>query len=248
MKTTPKRPVILSLLFSITLIAVISVCTAVAMVNNANDTILIVAQAAAFLIMGVFFTLYMRRQDKSMAAFGFTRIQSQNAKAILFYLPLAAIAFVQPLMLGVNTALSPFFIALTTLQMIVVGYTEEVLFRGIFLALLHKRGKVFYVVFSSIIFGVLHVANGLSGNDMTLVLLQIINALLVGVMLALAYLYGKSIWPLIVFHTLYNFLAMISKETSVEKNITLVLVLCAFYTSYIAFMLIKNRGKKPAAK
>jgi len=72
---------------------------------------------------------------------------------------------------------------------------EEIMFRGFVLNLLAaKRGVAFGVIASSVVFGLLHQQTAL-------------HAAVCGLVFALVYLRYDSLWPGIVLHALYNFVA-----------------------------------------
>lgn len=75
--------------------------------------------------------------------------------------------------------------------------TEELTYRGIFAAILFRRGaKTWLVVLlSSLIFALLHWPSGIAA---------IITAFLFGLLLMAVYLKTRSIWPGVILHTIYN--------------------------------------------
>ncbi|MHC5373044.1 CPBP family glutamic-type intramembrane protease [Enterococcus sp. LJL120] len=73
-----------------------------------------------------------------------------------------------------------------------------------------KDNKKVYVVFYNIVFGLLHAASGINPEfPLVLVLLQIVNALLLGIILALLYLKTQSIYMTMLLYTLFNLFASI---------------------------------------
>jgi membrane protease YdiL (CAAX protease family) len=92
-----------------------------------------------------------------------------------------------------------------------IALLEELAFRGLILYGLirvwgrSRRGVVGAVVTSALLFSVAHLANLLMGKPASLVLLQVVSALLVGFYLTVVVLYTRSIWPAVLFHGLGNF-------------------------------------------
>ncbi|MHC5246835.1 lysostaphin resistance A-like protein [Enterococcus sp. LJL90] len=106
-----------------------------------------------------------------------------------------------------------------------------------------KDNKKVYIVFSSIVFGLLHAASGINPEfPLVLVLLQIVNALLLGIIFALLYLKTHSIYTTILLHTLFNLFASISNEDSLERTFLAVGVLLIVYIVF-GFYLIKSNMK-----
>ncbi|KRE83786.1 hypothetical protein ASG89_11750 [Paenibacillus sp. Soil766] len=238
------RPVLFSLFLGIVLTLLVSVASAVATVQGLGDTGIMVAQGCAFFVMAIAITLYMRRKDRTMAVYGFKRLSGGDNKAALYYVPLGIIVFVQPAIGGINIELSLGKVVLIVLFSLVVGYTEESIFRGIIWEKLKDKGSLFYILFSSIFFGILHMANALNGRDWLSILLQIINAFLIGLILALLIEMTARILPLIIFHFMFDAMAQLTNATTTENEVFVVAVLniCyLLYGTYLAVMLTRRR-------
>jgi membrane protease YdiL (CAAX protease family) len=104
---------------------------------------------------------------------------------------------------------------LTTIFIAVAAFMEEVVFRGLILhPFIHtwgmkKAGTTKGVVISSLLFSSIHLLDFLSGRPLSAVLLQSLNALLLGVILASLVLIGKSIYPAVLFHLALNISAYV---------------------------------------
>jgi membrane protease YdiL (CAAX protease family) len=84
---------------------------------------------------------------------------------------------------------------------LLVGFYEEVMFRGYVLQVLNERaGRAASVVVSSVIFALMHGAN--PGADIT----AIVNVIAIGVLLSFLYFRTRSLWMPIGFHFGWNFL------------------------------------------
>lgn len=232
------RPILFSLFLGIVLTLLISVASAVATVQGLGDTGMMVAQGCAFIVMAVAITLYMRKKDSTMAIFGFRRLAGGNNKAALYYVPLGIIVFVQPGMGGLNSELAVGKVVLILLFSLVVGYTEESIFRGIIWEKLKGKGSLFYILFSSIFFGILHMANALNGRDWLSIVLQIINALLIGLILALLIEMTARILPLIIFHFMFDAMAQLTDATTTENEVLVVSVLNICYLLYGTYLVV----------
>lgn len=231
------HPILFSLMLGVLLTLTIAVASAIATVMEVGDTGMMIAQAAAFLIMAVFVTAYMNIRDRSLRIFGFHRLNLGEEKAALYYLPLLLIAVVQPIMGGFNLELTLNEIILILVFSLLVGYTEESIFRGIMRERLRFKGPTFYIVFSSIFFGVLHMANALNGSNLLHTSLQVINALLVGFILALLIEMTNNIIPLIAFHFLFDALAQMTSSAIVDKEVLVVSILNIMYLLYGGYLI-----------
>jgi uncharacterized protein len=239
MKNTAAKghPVIYSLLWGVVLTLAVSIASAVATIQEFGDMGIRNAQACAFLVMAIIVTVYMKRKDSSLLSFGFRKLEAKPSRAVLFYIPLLIIAVAQPLMNGINLELTAPEVISIVVMTLLVGYTEESIFRGIIRHNLRFKSPLFYIVFSSLFFGILHMANALGGNDLIHTLLQVINALLLGCVLALLIEAGHNIIPLIAFHFLYDALAMVSNE-NLEHEVLIVSVLNILYLIYGIYLLM----------
>lgn len=228
--------------FGVGLTLLISVFSALAVISNAGDNSIIGFQILAFLISTIFLTLYMKKKDSTLKKFGFEK----RAIPKFYYVFAGVIILVQPLVLGIDVSLSISTTFLIIIQMILVGYTEEALFRGVFFYFLQNKGPAVFILFSSIVFGVLHIASGLNPNtEPILVVLQIVNALLLGAVFSFLYYVTRTIYLVIVFHALFNIFASITLEVSFEKNLFAVLLLSVLYIIFLVFLIIiGNRYKE----
>lgn len=241
-KSAKEHPILFSLMMGILLTLLVSVASAVGTIMELDDTGLMIAQTAGFLVMAVIVTVYMTRGERSLVRYGFTGIDGSKAKETLYYVPLLIIVLVQPVMNGLNVELTAARILVIVIFTMIVGYTEESVFRGIIRDKLKSKGQVFYIVFSSLLFGILHISNALSGKDALSVLLQVINALLIGVILALLIATTQHIIPLIVFHFAYDALALVSNENPDQEilGISILNILYILYGIYLILHLIRR--------
>ncbi len=88
-----------------------------------------------------------------------------------------------------------------------VGFSEEFFFRGVILKILKEDGVMYSIIVSSIVFGLLHASNLLGGANVLYTILQIVYALLFGLVAASIVTLHQSLTPVIVWHFLHDFLA-----------------------------------------
>jgi membrane protease YdiL (CAAX protease family) len=107
---------------------------------------------------------------------------------------------------ALNAGLPPasitlFIIANTAL----VGWSEEVMFRGVWLRGLHRSFGIWVAIIgSSLIFGAIHLLNVFLTGDLHGAVLQAAAAFLSGVFLAAVRLRTGSLWTGIVLHGLWD--------------------------------------------
>ena len=91
------------------------------------------------------------------------------------------------------------------LSMLLVGYVEELLFRGfLFRALLKKDGVKPAIIISAVTFGIGHIVNLLAGQASLETVLQVVFAIAWGFIFTYAFYKGGSLWPCVIVHGLVN--------------------------------------------
>lgn len=100
---------------------------------------------------------------------------------------------------------------LHTIKCFSVSLFEELVFRGVILALLfyifrkHRYKVVLPVVISSVIFGVIHFANMFNGTDFLTALMQVGYSFLTGGMFAISYTLTRKIAVPVFLHFVFDF-------------------------------------------
>ena len=106
-------------------------------------------------------------------------------------------------------------IYLYVIECLSIGFFEEIIFRGLVLILLlqklpqTKRGVFLAVLYSSIIFGSIHILNLFAGASISNTLLQVGYSFLMGMMWAIIFLKTKNIWLAMFLHATYNFFGQV---------------------------------------
>lgn len=118
---------------------------------------------------------------------------------ILLLIPIFALAFA----LGLPPASSIAFLAVNT---VLVAVSEEWMFRGILFRALTGRHRIWpAVLLTSFVFGSVHVLNGFTYGDLSQSSAQAVAAMMTGLLLCAFVVRTGSIWPAIVFHSIWNF-------------------------------------------
>ncbi|WP_155590356.1 type II CAAX prenyl endopeptidase Rce1 family protein [Lysinibacillus cavernae] len=140
---------------------------------------------------------------------------------------------------GLNfTSISDLLVMLI-MQMFIVAFIEETVFRGIMLRMLLAKGAFTAVWVSSILFGITHAFQLLGGQSLEDTFIQIIYALLVGLVLSLLILDGQSIIITILFHGFNNFFNFMGNmESSMLSGYLIIFVL------FVYMLLLWKRVKK----
>lgn len=146
----------------------------------------------------------------------------RSVKGILLSLPaiLVAVNNLPIIALARGTALLVYgaeFIAVFAFECLAVGFFEEVTFRGIVFPLVLQKtgtsvkGRLQAMIFSSAMFGFLHIVNLLNGFSGG-VFLQMGYSFLIGAMLSVAMFQGAGVVTCAIIHGVYNFCGMLISE------------------------------------
>jgi uncharacterized protein len=89
---------------------------------------------------------------------------------------------------------------------LLIGFQEEIIFRGVILRALMPLGVMQSVLISALLFAVIHANSFLVGRDPLFVMAQIVASFLGGIGLAALWIRLRTIVPLIVLHAVNDFL------------------------------------------
>lgn len=177
-------------------------------------------------IISIILIIFLLRYIKVIPFFNF----SLKINKVYFYIPLLIYVFVFS---GGFKIFREFNFSDTTINTFVTyllrvlssAFLEEYLFRGLILGIFlfyypkTKKGLLKSVIFSSLIFGIMHIVNLWTIEEETSenVINQIYAASCIGIMYGATYLRTKSIVILGILHFLTNFFTLI-KEISLSSN------------------------------
>jgi membrane protease YdiL (CAAX protease family) len=151
----------------------------------------------------------------------FLRRPKGGVPAVRIYAPLAAVLAITAAGsiatsgITVSSVANLIYLVLLSLS---VGFIEELIFRGIILRAWLKKGVSVAVGVSTALFGVAHLMQVMGGQSAFGTLLQILFSLVVGLALALVVVRTWSLWGVIIFHALFDFVQLIS--TSPTASVT----------------------------
>jgi membrane protease YdiL (CAAX protease family) len=103
--------------------------------------------------------------------------------------------------------------------MLLLGFVEEGIFRGVlFYGLSTTFTPFFTVVGTAMIFGLFHFVNLFTGAAFMDTLYQVIHAASMGFLYASLRLRIKAIWPLMILHALWDF-SFFTLQTAIQPNV-----------------------------
>ena len=135
-----------------------------------------------------------------------------NTKLYLYFIPMWILA-TGNLWDGFAPSYQGMAQVIAVLSMILVGYVEEMLFRGfLFRAMLSKDSTVTAVVVSSVTFGMGHIVNLIAGQASFETAVQIVFAVSWGFILTMVYYKCGSLLPCIAAHAMIDAFSLIGAD------------------------------------
>lgn len=117
-----------------------------------------------------------------------------------------------PAVLGLPPAGTLLFIALNT---VLVGLSEEWLFRGVLFQGLRSRLSMWpAILLTSLLFGAVHVLNVITTGQLAEAVVQAVAAFMSGMLLIALLIRTGSIWVSITYHALWDFGTFVTSATS----------------------------------
>ena len=189
---------------------------------------LIVLSAALFLFV---------KRNGLMEKYGLS-CWTKNSRAMLWLIPLWIVSCIN--LSGGLTLKTPVpGVIYAAVSMALVGYVEEQLFRGFLFKAMLKDGSVkAAVIVSSVTFGMGHIMNLFTGQDLVETLNQVVFAVAVGFVFTLVFYKSGSLLPGILAHSFIDVASVFaSNEGSQLVNLIVhivVIVVSVAYSLYLA--------------
>jgi membrane protease YdiL (CAAX protease family) len=237
---TMKRPLLKAIIFTIIPLICATIAGAIIAINSFEGNYSIVVQSALFalsIIIGIMIIKFLHLKFEEI---GFKKIINGTAKNMLYFIPLIVIELL-PFFTGFNEQNSPSRIILLIIFTIIVGINEELYFRGIILNLFKNNG-VKAIIISSILFGLGHIINAIVNTNYLYIVLQIIFSFIVGIICAEIVIITKSIIPVIIFHTIHDFVASITNDS--VSGIALIILIIQMLILILYIVLTWNKLKR----
>lgn len=119
------------------------------------------------------------------------------------------------LMTGMPEGRVMFFVIFNT---ILIGVSEEVMFRGVLFRALLENFKVWpAIIITTILFGAVHVLNGFTTGDWDGALVQAVAAGMSGLIFMAIVIRTGSLWPAIIYHFLWDCILFLMGTASAAK-------------------------------
>lgn len=164
--------------------------------------------------------------------YGLTKVT--NIKKYLYFFPLLLLITVN-LWNGININNSVSEIIFHIINMINVGFIEEIIFRGFLFKMMAKDNIKTAIIVSSVTFGIGHIVNLLNGAELIQTLLQICYAIATGYLFVIIFIKSESLLPCIVTHCLVNALSIFNVQNESMQYVSAIFLTLVplIYAKYI---------------
>jgi membrane protease YdiL (CAAX protease family) len=187
-------------------------------------------------VMTVIIYTWIKKNDL-LDMYGLCKCEIE-AKKLLYYVPLIIMASVN-LWFGVAFNLFLLETVLYILSMLMVGFLEEIIFRGFLFVEMCKDNVKTAIIVSSVTFGIGHIVNLINGSgaDLFSNILQVIYAIAGGFLFTILFYKTKSLWACIITHIVLNALSVFANESAMTQTreivsagmLTIISVIYAIY-------------------
>ncbi len=172
--------------------------------------------------------------------------RSPNRPRDLWYFALPLLPALINLVIGLAVPSLWRFAELLAITLL-IGFSEETIFRGLMLNALKVHGFWRAAIITALLFGLSHALNLLAGNSMAETAAQIFYAVAFGFTFAALVLKKGILWPLVLVHFLIDFTSFLERADfiiSSEWNLLLVVALATIFTAYGLFVMLQKETVK----
>ncbi len=196
------------------------------------------------IFLGIMMTvaLLWMKKNELFREFGLCRAEI-SPKRLLFYIPLIVIASCN-LWFGVTVNYKWYITVFYILSMLLVGFLEEIIFRGFLFKAMAESDLKSAIIVSSITFGIGHFVNLINGSGAELLpnICQVVSAIAIGYLFVALFYKTKSLWAPIITHGVLNSLSAFAVNITNTQQVVMSAVISVIAVIYGTFIL-KNRGK-----
>ncbi len=189
--------------------------------------------AIAMVVMALVLFLFVK-SNGLMGKYGMDRWIS-DSRRMLYLIPMWILA-TGNLWSGISPRYRGIGLVSALVVFALVGFVEEMLFRGFLFKAMLKDGKVLQaIIISSLTFGMGHIVNIIVGKGTLETFVQMFFAVMIGFLFTMVYYKGKSLWPVIIAHSLIDMLSVFAVDNPLADKIYIVTtcIVAAAYGIYL---------------
>lgn len=186
--------------------------------NNLGDESLY--STIGLLVIAGILTIFIVK-NKLRKKYGLINNLSERKK-YLYYIPFVLLCSVN-LWVGVSLHFDFINQIIAVFNMALVGYIEEIIFRGFLYKAIEKESINKAIIISAVTFGMGHIVNLLTGQVSLDVFLQIGYAIAIGFSFVIFFYKSESLIPCIITHSFINMSSKFSNYISLSEHTQLIL-------------------------
>lgn len=158
---------------------------------------------------------------KFFKPYGLEKIDKRGLKSFLPFIIMIGILTILLIVNAKNLGnLDVELILIIGTTVLLVGISEELMYRGILLnSFLEKSSKIKAILLSSLFFSLLHLPNLLGGTQIAAQISQLINTFIMGLFFAVMAIKLKNIVPLMIYHGLWDFISFSQDESVLDVQL-----------------------------
>lgn len=178
-----------------------------------------------FLVISILLGIFIMKKSRfTLSDYGFQANEKDSFRKVWWYIPLIVVAVLPIFIAGFSSEVNALEYVILLFFTIAVGFNEEIYFRGLAYKFMEEKGRKKAIIWTSVIFGVLHLANALNSKSILYLILQMFFAFLVGIVLAELVSITKSLWANIIWHASYDYISSITGD-ALDKTALIILAI-----------------------
>ena len=139
-----------------------------------------------------------------------------DSKKYLYFIPFVLLCTVN-LWFGVSMHYDLYHQISAVITMVLVGYVEEIIFRGLLYKAIEKDNVKQAIIISAVTFGAGHIVNLLTGHGSVDTVLQMAYAIAIGFAFAMCFYKSGSLIPCVITHSIINMTSKLSNHNISEQ-------------------------------
>ena len=166
----------------------------------------------------------------------------KDMKRYLFFIPMWILASGN-IWDGFSPSLQGASLVRAALSMILVGFVEEMIFRGfLFRAMLSKDKTIVAIIVSAVTFGIGHIVNLFTGQASFETVMQIIFAISCGFILTMVCYKSGSIIPCIIAHSMIDVLSLFGTDNEIADwiYVAATILVAIVYSIYLGRLKLQD--------
>jgi membrane protease YdiL (CAAX protease family) len=170
---------------------------------------------------------------------------AKNSRAMLWFIPLWLLSCMN-LLSGFQPDYPVPGLFYAAVSMALVGFAEELIFRGfLFKAMLKDSDVKTAVIVSSVTFGMGHIINIFTGHELIATLIQVVFAVAMGFVFTLVFYKSGSLLPGILAHSFIDVTSVLASDES-SQLVNLIVHIVVIVVSVAYCLYLAKRVETPA--